>query len=222
MEDRFGGRTVEGDEPLERIAWERAGASFPGDLFESWLQCMTRPFEFFERLDPEVPFGRPLLFFLVFWILGSGLGALSTEAALGGWYDELYAAEGLTRGPAWFLFMFFLSPFLGLVSLAIYVALTHLGVRLFVRDPNPIGVTGRALCYVAAPQVIAVVPFLGWLAAPLWSLFLAVVAVRTVHSTSTGRAVAAVVVPPFVLWFGLGMLFALFVLFLAVAVGGVA
>lgn len=205
------------------IAWEREAASFPGDLFDSWLHCLTRPYEFFDRLDPEVPFGRPLIFFLVFWIVGSGVGTLSTEAALGGWYDELYAAEGLAApGAAWLLFMFFLSPFLGLIALALHVGLTHLGVRLFVRDARPIGVTGRALCYAVAPQVVAIVPFLGWLVAPLWSLFLAVVAVQRVHQASTGRAVASVIVPPFVFWFGLGMLFALFITFLAVAVSGVA
>lgn len=205
------------------IAWERETASFPGDLFESWLHCMTRPVEFFENADPTVPVSRPLLFFLLFWIVASGFGTLSTEAALGGWYDELYAAEGVTGpGVPWLLFSFFLSPFIGLVSLALYVGLTHLGVRLFVPDAKSIGVTGRALCYAVAPQVVVIVPFLGWLVAPLWSLFLAVVAVRQVHAASTGRAVAAVIVPPFVFWFGLGLMFALLIMFLALAASGVA
>lgn len=204
------------------IAWERETASFPGDLFESWLHCMTRPLEFFESADPDVPVSRPVLFFLVFWIVASGLGTLSTEAALGGWYDEMYAADGLgDLGAPWLLFTFFLSPFLGLVSLALHVGLTHLGVRLFVPDAKSIGVTGRALCYAVAPQVVVIVPFLGWIVAPLWSLFLAVVAVRQVHATSTGRAAAAVIVPPFVFWFGIGLMFALLVAFLALAVGGV-
>lgn len=205
------------------IAWERETASFPGDLFESWLHCMTRPFEFFENTDPTAPVSRPLLFFLLFWIVASGFGTLSTEAALGGWYDELYAAESITEpGAPWLLFTFFLSPFIGLMSLALYVGLTHLGVRLFVPEAKSIGVTGRALCYAVAPQIVVIVPFLGWLVAPLWSLFLAVVAVRQVHSASTGRAVAAVIVPPFVFWFGLGLMFALLVVFLALAASGVA
>lgn len=205
------------------IAWERDTASFPGDLFESWLHCMTRPFEFFESHDPTAPISRPLLFFLVFWIVASGLGTLSTEAALGGWYDETYGAHGLAEpGTPWLLFTFFLSPFIGLVSLALHVGLTHLGVRLFVPNAKSIGATGRALCYAVAPQVVVVVPFLGWLVAPLWSLFLAVVAVRQVHAAPTGRAVAAVIVPPLVFWFGIGLMFAMLIAFLAVAVSGVA
>ncbi|MFW6088125.1 MAG: YIP1 family protein [Gemmatimonadota bacterium] len=205
------------------IAWERDSASFPGDLFESWLHCMTRPFEFFDGTDPTVPVSRPLLFFLVFWIAASGLGTLSTEAALGGWYDEMYAADGVgDPGAPWLLFTFFLSPFVGLVSLALHVGLTNLGVRLFIPNGKSIGVTGRALCYAVAPQVVAIVPFLGWLAAPLWSLFLAVVAIRQVHAASTGRAAAAVLVPPFVFWFGIGLMFALLIVFFALAASGVA
>lgn len=205
------------------IAWERESASFPGDLFESWLHCMTRPFEFFESQNPGVPISRPLLFFLVFWVVASGLGTLSTEAALGGWYDEAYGANGLTDpGAPWLLFTFFLSPFIGLVSLALQVGLIHLGVRLFIPGAKSIGATGRALCYVVAPQVVVIVPFLGWLVAPLWSLFLAVVAVRQVHGTSTGRAVAAAIVPPFVFWFGIGLMFVLLIVFLAAAASGVA
>lgn len=221
MENRFDGPVVEASRAADRIAWERVGASFPGDLFESWMQCMTGPFEFFERLDPDVPFGRPLLFFLLFWVLGSGLGTLSTQAALGGWYaDYLVDGGGTVPGPTWYLFMFFLSPFIGMAALAMYVGLTHLGVRLFVGDGGPIGVTGRALCYVTAPQVLAIVPFVGWFVASLWSLFLAVVAIRQVHDTTTGRAVAAVVLPQFVFWFGLSMLFGLFIAFITVAAGG--
>ena len=221
MERRFDGSSVEANSHADRIAWERDGASFPGDLFDSWMQCMTHPVEFFDRLDPEVPFGRPLLFFLLFWILGGGLGTLSTQAVLGGWYADYLVEEGRAApGTAWYVFMFLLSPFIGLAALAMYTGLTHLGARLFVRGARPIGVTARGLCYVTAPQVVAIVPLIGWFVASLWSLFLAVVAIQRVHSTTTGRAVAAVLVPQFVFWFGLLMMFALIVAFIAVAVGG--
>ncbi len=197
-----------------RTPWERADANFPADMFRSWLQCMTEPHAFFRSLDVTVPFSRPLLFFLVFWILGSGLGTLSADATLGDWY----AARGIDApGATWNLFFFFLSPFIGAISLAIYVGLTHLGVRIFVKDPGSIGVTARGLCYVAAPQLLAVIPFLGWLVAFFWSLFLAVVSVQRLHGTNTGSAVAAVIVPPLALWMGLGMLGFLLALFVTFA-----
>ena len=203
------------------IAWERTEARFPGDLFDSWLECMTRPYEFFGRLDPRASAARPLSFFLVFWVLGGLLGTLSTRATVGGWdADQLASAGEAVPGLTWYGFMFFLSPFIGIAALALYVGLTHLGVRLFVRGARPIGITGRGLCYVSAPQVVAVVPIVGWFAASLWSLFLAVVSVQRLHDTTTGRAVAAVLVPQLAFWLGLSMMFVLFIVLLAVAVGG--
>jgi hypothetical protein len=203
--------------------WEREGASFPADLFQSWIDCLTRPSEFFDSLDPEVSFTRPYLFFLITSVLGSGLGALSTRAVLGGWTAEYYAAQGLVPpGTAWSLFTFFLSPFLGTMALALNVAFVHVGVRLFVERPRPIGVTARTLCYVTAPQVLTLVPFLGWLVAPIWSFVLMVIGIRRTHDTTVGRSVAAVLIPPIVFWFALGMLFTVLVVFVVLAAGGTA
>ncbi|MFW6084945.1 MAG: YIP1 family protein [Gemmatimonadota bacterium] len=197
--------------------WERDDARFPTDMFRSWLQCMTEPHRFFRSVDPSVPFSRPLLFFFVFWILGSGLGTLSADAALGDWY----AARGVDMpGATWNLFLFFLSPFLGAMSLALYIGFTHLGVRVFVKNPRTIGVTARGLCYVAAPQLLAVVPFVGWMVAAVWSLFLAVVSVQRLHRTSAGSAVAAVLVPPIVFSMGMGMLVFFLVFFVTLVLGG--
>lgn len=196
--------------------WEREGASFPQDMFRSWMDCMTRPFGFYDDLNPNGPFARPFLFFLVFFILGSALGALTSNAVLGGWYE----ARGLDApGLAWSLFVFFLSPFIGTLGLAVNVLLVHLGVRLFATDARTIGVTARGLCYTAAPQVLAVVPFLGWLVGPLWALFLAIVSVHRLHETSLGRAAAAVLVPVLVLWFAFGMLIFLLIVMFAIAAG---
>lgn len=222
MEDRFDGPAVEANGVEGPIAWERTDARFPGDLFDSWLECMTRPFEFFGRLDPRASVARPLSFFLVFWVLGGGLGTLSTRATVGGWYaDQLAVAGEAAPGPTWYAFMFFVSPFIGSAALALYIGLTHLGVRLFVREARPIGITGRGLCYVSAPQVVAIVPIVGWFAASLWSLFLAVVSVQRLHHTTTGRAVGAVLVPQVAFWLGLSMLFVIFMVLLALAAGGV-
>ena len=203
----------------KRTPWERDDASFPADMFRTWLDCLTRPTEFFESLDPGIPFARPLLFFLVVWVLGSGLGTLSVQTTLGDLIAESYAAEG--RGPpgtAWNLFVFFLSPFVGLLALALNVAFIHVGVRLFVHRPRPIGSTARSLCYVVAPQVLALVPFFGWIVAPIWGFVLTVIAVRMTHRTTVGRSIAAVLVPPIVFWFAFVMLLGFLVIFVMLAV----
>jgi len=210
-------------EAPERTPWEGDDASFPADMFRSWIDCLTRPAEFFASLDPEISFARPLLFFLVLWVLGSGLGTLSMQTTLGSLIADSYAARGLNPpGVARNLFFFFLSPFVGLLALGLNVAFIHVGVRLFVHRPRPIGATARSLCYVVAPQVVALVPFIGWIVAPIWGFVLTVIAVRTTHRTTVGRSIAAVLVPPIVLWFAFAMLLAFLVIFVTLAVEGAA
>lgn len=197
-------------ENLERTPWERKNAAFPSDLFASWMECMTRPGDFFRRLDPEVPFAQPFIFFLVFWVLGTGLGAASTVAFMGDFYREFYATSGIEVSfGTWQLIWFFLSPFIGMISLGFYVLFTHLGVVLFVRSGRPMGVTARSLCYVAAPLVFNIIPFIGWAVSFFWTLYLAIVAVQQTHRTTGGRAFAAVLVPPLLVWFLFGLVFTL-------------
>jgi len=197
--------------------WERDDLAFPSDLFRSWMECMTRPAEFFGRVDPDAPFTRPLLFFLVFWVLGAGLAAVSTDPALGLWTSGYVAAADAAPAEAMVrLFWFFLSPFVGLIGLGLNVVFVHVGVRVFVPSAAPLHVTARGLCYVAAPQVLVIVPFLGSLLVFAWALVLAVIGMRELHGTTTGRAVAAVVVPQLLFWFlMIGTL--LFLLLVAVA-----
>lgn len=207
----------------DRTPWEREEAAFPRDMFRSWIHCMTRPGEFFESLDPGVAFSRPFLFFLLAWILGSGLGALSVQTALGGLTADYYANRGLTPpGPAWSLFVFFLSPFIGTVALGLNIAFIHAGARLFTEHPRRIGATARSLCYAAAPQVLSIVPFLGWIVAPIWGLVLTVIAVQKTHRTTVVRSVAAILIPPIVFWSALVMLLVFLAVFVTLAVEGVA
>lgn len=192
--------------------WENDGASFPRDLFRSWMEVMLRPVEFFRALNSASPFSKPLIFFLVFSVLGATLSMLSRMAGGMEGYDFL-------GGPVYIWFSFFASPFIALLGLAMNVGLTHLGVLLFIPTRKNIGVTGRMYCYVAAPTVMALVPFLGWLISIVWALVLSVIGIQQVHETTTGRALAAVLVPVFAIGLAFMMLGVLLA-FLAVAMGG--
>ena len=195
------------------IPWESDEASFPGDLFRSWMEVMLRPVDFFRALNPAAPFTRPLAFFLVFSILGSAASTLSWMAA----GQEVFGGWGSTGSMG--AFNFFMSPFLALVGLAINTGLTQLGVLVFVPTRRKIDVTARAYCYVAAPSVMALVPFLGWAVSFVWMLALSIVGIQWVHETSIGRALAAVLVPPLVIAACITALMFLLV-FIAIALGG--
>ena len=207
-----------------RTPWEGADVSFPADLFRSWMEVLTRPKEFFQSLDPDISFARPLIFFLVFSVLGSAASTLSLLAIFGESYKQLYMGQGMEAFSltAYMWMNFFFSPFTALIGLLVYVGMVHGGVRIFVRNGTTIGVTARTLCYVTAPAVVAIVPFLGWAAGFFWMATLAIIGIQLTHRTSFGRAFAAVIIPPFVLTSGLTILFVLFGVFLALAIGGVA
>lgn len=204
------------------VAWERDGAAFPLDLLRSWMACMTRPFQFFGRVSVETPFTRPLLFFLVFATVGHAVGLLSFAAVFADAYDTAGTGYGPGSGSSVSLLLGLLFvPFYSLFLLAVYTCITHAGVRLFVPDARDIGATARGLCYVAAPQVVSIVPLVGWMAASAWALFLAVVSVHRLHRTSIGRAVAAVLVPAATLATVLLMLGIAVAFLIVAAMGGV-
>lgn len=184
-----------------RIPWEDPGRGFPGNLGATLAESLTAPARLFRALDPEAPFARPLLYYLVVSVAGA---LFSTLWAMGGGGPALppeltetlgYGGLGETTSRGWLLLEFFLSPFLALFGLAVWTALIHPFCRLFSDVRRPISETARALCYASGPAVLSVVPWVGGLAAAAGVLVLAVIGVRERHRLTTGRAVAAVLVP---------------------------
>ena len=206
---------------MDKTPWERENGTFPADLFRSWMHVMTQPGEFFRSLDPQVSFARPLIFYLIFSVIGSGASLLSSMAVFGDVYREVYAIQGLGElSLNTYLWMnFFFSPFGALIALLFYVGMVHAGVHVFVQNGRPIGVTARTLCYVAAPAVLSIVPILGWAISFIWTAALAIIGIQWTHQTTFGRAFAAVIIPPTVVTITIAMFFVVLSVFFALAIG---
>lgn len=184
-----------------RIPWEDPERGFPAGLWATLSESLAAPGGFFRRLDPDVPFSRPLLYYLVvtvasalfstLWSMSGGGPALPPEMteALG------YGGLGDPESRGWLLFEFFLSPFLALLGLAIWTVLIHPFCRLFSDSRRPISETARVLCYASGPAVLSIVPWVGGLLGTIGVLVLTVIGLRERHRTTTGRAVAAVLLP---------------------------
>jgi len=199
----------EGGRNTERTPWEEQDGSFPVDLFRSWMQAMTQPGDFFRSLDPTISFVRPLIFYVVLFVLGSAASTVSWLA---------FPEDAALKPYIWLVF--FLSPFSALLTLFLNIGVIHLGVRVFVPDARPVGVTARTLTYCMAPAVLVIIPWVGWIVSGLWSLALMVVGIQATHQTSFGRAGAAVIVPTIVFTITLTILAVLFGVILALAIGG--
>ena len=192
------------------VAWEDSAVPFPANLGVTWWDCLVSPDLFFDRVDWEGSFARPLLYYLLLAVLG---GLLSLFWFLWGPWGATsepgLAAEREALG-------FFLGPFLMLVALVVGAAIMHLFSVLLAPAHRGIRATATVICYAAGvglltsalPPVFAyggLIPGVpgGYLvlyaslafAVQIWHLFILVMGVRRAHSTSTARAAAIVLLP---------------------------
>lgn len=190
----------------ERVPWEDDEFSFPANFGLTWWESLTRPVRCFHGVDWEGPLSRPLLYWLLVWIVAAAVSLLWTptemealSAALG---DEIAMDGGLLQ-----LLSFFLTPFVALVSLAVAMALHHLAALLLAPERRGIEATGRVVCYASGPLVLASLPApwpLDWfvmIAVWTWLVTLLVIGFREAHRTSTARAGGIVAIPALVVGF---------------------
>jgi hypothetical protein len=199
---------------MNGVPWEDPEVGFPEDLGRTWIESITSPVSFFQRMEPEAPLARAVLYFL---IMAVGAALFSLLWGLAGSAPELppQAAEVMDLDPRGIqLFGFFLSPFANLVLLGLAAVSVHLFVRLLTDSSHPLLATTRVICYASGPALFTIVPWAGEIAGWISSAILLVIGVREVHGTTTGRATLTVLFPFLfsLLLVGLAWLFVLAVL----------
>jgi hypothetical protein len=180
---------------MSGIPWEDPEVGFPEDLGRTWIESLTSPVSFFQRMEPEAPLARAVLYFL---IMAVGAALFSLLWGLAGSAPELppQAAEVMDLDPRGIqLFGFFLSPFANLVLLGLAAVSVHLFVRLLTDSSHPLLATTRVICYASGPALFTIVPWAGEIAGWISSAILLVIGVREVHGTTTGRATLTVLFP---------------------------
>lgn len=168
--------------------WETEGGIRA--LVDSWCESLTEPGRFYSRLRWDGGLGWPLLYFLVFSVVGAAFSTVWFLLLAPALMSAIGLGELAAAGSGSALVQFFLSPFKALALLGLFAAASHAVARGLTRRPRPVRATARALCYAAGPQVLKAVPFVGGAIAFLWSAALAVLGLRSAHRTSTLRAVA--------------------------------
>jgi hypothetical protein len=90
------------------------------------------------------------------------------------------------------------APFVIALGLFLGSALLHLCCMLVgaLKDSRS-GFEGtlRAVCYSEVSSIAGIVPFVGGLVAVIWWIVLAVQGIQRLHRTTSGKAVAAVLIP---------------------------
>src|SRR3712207_2972787 len=153
----------------------------------------TRPAEFFSSIPRRGNFLAPLVFALICAEISAILGGLlrlvwRTRATGGVRFEGSYSFGE-------FLTAVILTPIGAAIGLFILAGIAHLLVMLFVGSQNSgFESTFRVVTYVSVTNLVNWIPFIGGLLA-LYGLYLAVLGIREMHSTTTGRAALVVLLP---------------------------
>ena len=187
--------------PPPRVSRGVSGGDFDyRNLVPSFIQTVREvifnPVNFFRGIRREGDFLNPLIFAILCSLITAIIGGFI------GLIVSLITGEGLGSSIAGLFGNIIGIPIATTIGLFIGAGIYHLLVLLFVR-PSHAGyeATFRAVAYAQALQAVAFlafIPILGLLVIlviAVYQVILNVIGIREMHSTTTGRAVAVVLVP---------------------------
>lgn len=191
---------------LPPLPWEQSGYPFFPALFETTKLFLTRPREAYARSSPTVGIGRPLLYgsilSFVFNVVTAsyefGARTLMGSMTTHGYMEKWLNSETTIPPIAQLLGTIFASPFVIPLCILLVAGLVHLCLLLLGGAPGGYAATLKSVAYSDAPVFLAIVPFCGSLAGLIWGLVIGVIGLTVVHRISTGKAVAAIVLPALV------------------------
>ncbi len=173
-----------------------------GSFMRTVQSVLFNPVAFFRGMARQGDFINPAVYVAIIALITALLGGL-----LGLVLSPFFAGPGdtgeaLAVGVVGFISGLILGPILTLIGLLIAAGVYHLLVLLLVRPTNAgFEATFRVVCYSYTPNIVGFlspIPILGQLialAAAVYSVFLSFLGVREVHNTTTGRALAIVLIP---------------------------
>jgi hypothetical protein len=179
-----------------RVSGGASGGEFNyQDPVQSFLNAVrgvvTAPVSFFRGIRREGDFVNPLIFAIICY---------EVAAILGGLLSLVGVSMGETQGFASFLIGIILAPIFAAIGLFIGAGILHLLVMLIVGSGNS-GFEGtfRVSAYSSVTSLVSWIPFIGWIAS-LYGIYLAIMGMREVHNTTTGRAALVVLIPAVVVF----------------------
>ena len=178
--------------PPPAFPWPPRDGDSPLSAFLNTIEHSVRHAPEFFRMMPRDGYSAALAYFIPIGVLAAGVRLFWLTI-----FDTLgYSPFGsLVATPGDRLIDFLLSPIALIATLFVAAALVHASLKLIGGAHAPFVTTMRVIAFSSAPQLCAVVPFLGGLAATIGTLVLVVIGLREAHSTTTGRALTASILP---------------------------
>jgi hypothetical protein len=153
-------------------------------LISTVQRVVLQPVAFFRSISRRGDFINPLIFAIICYEVFAMLSGLLAVAGIGG-----------QRGFGQFITSLILAPIFAAIGLFIGAGILHLLVMLIVGSGNSgFEATFRVGTYAAVTSLVSWIPLIGWIAS-LYGIYLAIVGVREVHATTTGKAALVVLIP---------------------------
>jgi hypothetical protein len=179
-----------------RVSGGASGGEFDySDPVQSFINAVrgvvTAPVDFFRSIRRQGDFVNPLIFAIICYEVSAILGGLLSLVGL---------SMGETQGFGSFIIGIILAPIFAAIGLFIGAGILHLLVMLIVGSGNS-GFEGtfRVGAYSSVTSLVSWIPFIGWIAS-LYGIYLAIMGMREVHNTTTGRAALVVLIPAVVVF----------------------
>ncbi len=172
-----------------------------GSFISTARGVLLSPVGFFRGMAKRGDFLNPAIFALICALISAVLSGLISLVLSPFFAAPGETAEAFAGGLVGFVFTVILSPIYTAVALLIGAGVYHLLVLLFVRPGNAgFEATFRVVCYVAAIQLVSWIPIVN-IVAGIYAIVLSIFGIREAHGTTTGKAIAIVLIPVAVILF---------------------
>ena len=195
FDDGFG---TSGTEGLLLPPWERRERyGFLNGLYLTIKDVLLTPRTFFHRMPSQMGLAQPLYFALVIGVVAAFFNWMWSLA--GSSLEMLFTDDlgDVLQGPISNFMFFLFSPVIVAVLVFVKAAIFHVVLMLVKGDKLGFEATFRVAAYGEAAGILALVPGCGHFIGILWSLFVTIVGLYSIHETDPWKAVVAVVAPMF-------------------------
>jgi hypothetical protein len=198
-------QTIQGKGAWEMGIRRTSGADYNlSNPVESFADVVRRvvlqPVRFFAGLPRSGSLLNPLVFALICTEIAAIFGGILNLAGAGGAFVAGYGLQVPENiGFGEFVGSVVFAPIGSAIGVFIVAGIAHLLVRLVVGVTNAgFGATFRVAAYTSVTSLVSWIPFVGGLLA-LYGIYLAMVGIREIHSTTTGKAFVVVLLPVIVI-----------------------
>lgn len=194
-------------------AWERrTGVLDLGAMFTTVKDVLVDAPRTFASMNRDNGLGGPLVFLLILgtlsgWVhqiwgflmeqgmesIGFDMGSMDLSQF---GFQQNEAVAAFMAGTAFMIISALILPALILLVFFIQAGVFHLMLLIVGGARQSFETTARVVAYTTgATALFQMVPFCGWLIGFVWSIIVLILGLACAHETSTGRAVAAVLLP---------------------------